>query len=102
MQTSSILFPCYSCGQINNRISPLARYLSKKTGTTVKTINFSDFSIYTNRLINGTIAIGYENSVVYVTASDSHKVTAMAVNDKSENKLCGIIITRPDSGIEPD
>jgi len=45
------MFPGYSCGQINNRISPLARYLSKKTGTTVKPINFSDFSIYTNRSV---------------------------------------------------
>ena len=94
------MFPGYSCEQLNNRISPLARYLSKKTGTTVRPVIFSNFSIYTNRLINGTIAIGYEDSVVYVTASDSHEVIAMAVNGESGDKLRGIIIARPDSGIE--
>ena len=94
------MFPGYSCEQTGNRISPLAGYLSRKTGTTVKPVIFSDYSIYTNRLINGTIAIGYEDSVVYVAASDSHEVIATAVNGESGDKLRGIIIAGPDSGIE--
>ena len=94
------MLPRYFPKRIMGMINPLAEYLSKEKGLTVKAVLTKDFAEYENRLKNGEIEIGYENPLVYVKVSKAHEVLVMAVKGDGGDKFRGIIITRPDSGIE--
>ncbi|MCP4719341.1 MAG: phosphate/phosphite/phosphonate ABC transporter substrate-binding protein, partial [Desulfobacteraceae bacterium] len=59
------MLPRYSPEEINRRVTPLARYLSKKTGHNIEIVIASDFGQYEKQLKNGSIAIGYENPYIY-------------------------------------
>lgn len=91
------MLPRYSSEEINQRITPLARYLSDKTGHQIKVVITSDFSQYEKQLKKGTIDLGYENPYIYTLVSESHEVLAMAVKGKNKDKFRGIVITRTDS-----
>lgn len=93
------MLPRYSSEEINRRISPLARYLTKKIGTTVEAVITNDFTQYEKRLKNGEIEIGYENPYIYVRVSDSQEVLAMALKGKGGDRFRGIIIVRAGSNL---
>ena len=93
------MLPRYSSEEINRRISPLARYLSKKAGVTIEAVIISNFTQYEKNLQNGAIEIGYENPYIYVLVSKTHEVLAMALKGKGGDKFRGIIIVRSDSDI---
>ena len=93
------MLPRYSPEEINRRITPLARYLSKKTGHNIEAVITSDFGQYEKQLKNGSIAIGYENPYIYALVSDSHEAIAMALKGKDKDKFRGIIIARVETGL---
>jgi len=93
------MLPRYSSEEINRRISPLARYLSKKAGVTIEPIIINNFAQYEKKLKNGVIEVGYENPYIYVLVSQTHEVLAMAIKDQGGDKFRGIIIVRAGSDI---
>jgi phosphonate transport system substrate-binding protein len=94
------MLPRYSTEEINRRISPLAQYLSKETGLEIVPVLTSSFDQYSKQLAGGSIDIGFENPYIYVLASDSHEVIAMAEKGKDGDRFRGIIITRKGSPIK--
>ncbi len=93
------MLPRYSPEEINRRVTPLARYLSKKTGHSIEIVIASDFGQYEKQLKSGSIAIGYENPYIYALVSESHEAIAMAVKGKNRDKFRGIIIARAETGL---
>ncbi len=91
------MLPRYSTEEINSRITPLAAYLSEKTGLKITPVLTSTFDQYSKQLSGGGIDIGFENPYIYVLASQAHDAVAMAVKGKDGDKFRGIIITRADS-----
>lgn len=91
------MLPRYSPEEINRRIIPLAKYLSKKTGQTIEVVITSDFAQYEKQLKNGSIEIGYENPYIYTLVAGRHEAIAMAVKGKDKDRFRGIIITRTES-----
>ena len=94
------MLPRYFPEKITSMITPLSAYLSEKTGMTIKPVLTKNFAEYENELKNGNIPIGYSNPLVYVKVSGRHEALAMAVKGAGGDKFRGIIISRPDSGIE--
>jgi len=93
------MLPRYSTEEINNRITPLAKYLSEQTGLDITPTLTSTFDQYLKQLSSGGIDIGFENPYIYVLASTSHDVIAMAVKGKDGDKFRGNIITRSGSSL---
>ncbi len=93
------MLPRYSTEEINQRITPLAQYLSKKTGLNITPTLTATFDQYLKQLLSGGINIGFENPYIYVLASEAHEVVAMAVKGIEGDKFRGIIITRSDSSM---
>jgi phosphonate transport system substrate-binding protein len=93
------MLPRFFPEKLTAMITPLAAYLSLETGATIVPVLTDNFAAYQTSILQGKIAIGYENPLVYVKVSDSQEVLATAVKGKGGNKFWGIIITRPDSGI---
>ncbi|MBU1419640.1 MAG: phosphate/phosphite/phosphonate ABC transporter substrate-binding protein [Proteobacteria bacterium] len=93
------MLPRYSTEEINNRITPLAEYLRKKTGLNILPTLTSTFDQYLKQLSSGGIDIGFENPYIYVLAAESHEVIAMAVKGGDGDRFRGIIITRSDSSL---
>jgi phosphonate transport system substrate-binding protein len=91
------MLPRYSSEEINRRISPLADYLSQKTGTKIEAVITSDFAQYEKQLKSGAIEIGYENPYIYTLVSETHEALAMAVKGKDRDKFRGIVVARADS-----
>lgn len=94
------MLPRYYPKKIRAMIAPLTEHLSQATGAKITPVLATDFREYENFLNSGEIEIGYENPLVYTKVSKSHEVLAMAVKGDGGNRFRGIIITRPDSGIQ--
>ncbi|MGB3211144.1 MAG: phosphate/phosphite/phosphonate ABC transporter substrate-binding protein [Desulforhopalus sp.] len=94
------MLPRYSTEEINNRITPLAKYLSQKTGLQITPTLTSSFGQYSKQLTSGNINIGFENPYIYVMTEGLHEVIAMAVKGNDGDKFRGIIITRSDSPLQ--
>ncbi len=93
------MLPRYSFEEINKRITPLAAYLSKKTGIAIEPVFINNFSQYEKQLNTGSIGIGYENPYIYILVSKSHEVVAMTLKGEGKDKFRGIIIVKADSDI---
>jgi len=93
------MLPRYSSEEINRRISPLADYLTQKTGAKIEAVITSDFTQYEKQLKSGAIGMGYENPYIYTLVSNTHEALAMAVKGKDRDKFRGIIIVRKGSGL---
>ncbi len=93
------ILPRYFPEKLTSMMTPLARYLSKETGFNVQPVLTDNFADYEAEINKGEIVIGYENPLVYINISKNHEVVARAVKGKGGDKFRGIIITRPDSGI---
>ena len=94
------MLPRYFPKKIQSMVNPLAEYLSDEIGVQVNLVITKDFTEYENRLKSGEIEIGYENPLVYTKVSAIHEVLAMAVKGEGGDRFRGIIIARPDSGIQ--
>ena len=94
------MLPRYFPKKIRSMIDPLAEYLSQKTSLAIKPVLTKDFTEYENSIKNGDIAIGYQNPLVYAKVSKVHEVLAMAIKGAGGDKFRGIVIARPNSGIE--
>ncbi len=94
------MLPRYSTEEINKRISPLAKYLSTKTGLKIETTLTPSFGQYSKQLSSGSINIGFENPYIYVMTDGLHEVIAMAEKGTDGDKFRGIIITRSDSSLQ--
>jgi phosphonate transport system substrate-binding protein len=94
------MLPRYFPKRIRSMIDPLAEYLSQKTGLAIKPVLTKDFNEYENSIKSGDIVIGYQNPLVYAKVSKAHEVLAMAIKGVGGDKFRGIVIARPDSGIE--
>ena len=93
------MLPLYSPGQIKQMITPLAEYLSQRTGHKIEVVIAGDFSRYEKSLKNGATDIGYENPYIYALVSQTHEAVAMALKGKDKGRFRGIIIARQDSGL---
>ncbi len=94
------MLPRYFPEKLIVMITPLASYLSKKTGLKIVPVLTKNFADYRARiLLNRDIAIGYENPMVYVKISSAHEAIATAIKGAGGDRFRGIVITRPDSGI---
>lgn len=93
------MLPRYFPEKLTAMITPMATYLSRETGNTIKPVLTDNFASFEAKILKGNIAIGYENPLVYVNVSGSHEVLATAVKGKGGDKFRGIIISRPDSEI---
>ncbi len=100
------MLPRYSTEEINKRIIPLAKYLTKQTGMQIEPTLTASFGQYSKQLSSGNINIGFENPYIYVMAAGQHEVIAMAVKGEDGgtgdggDKFRGIIITRADSSLQ--
>lgn len=93
------MLPRYFPEKLTAMITPLSSYLSRETGNSIKPILTDNFAQYEGEVLKGSIAIGYQNPLVYVNVSSRHEVLATAVKGKGGDRFRGIIISRPDSGI---
>ncbi|MBU1233094.1 MAG: phosphate/phosphite/phosphonate ABC transporter substrate-binding protein [Proteobacteria bacterium] len=93
------MLPRYFPEKLNAMLKPLAAYLSQETGYKIESVLTDNFASYEAEVLKNNIDIGYENPLVYVNVSTSHKVIAIAVKGEGGDKFRGIIISRPDSGI---
>ena len=94
------MLPRYSTEEINKRITPLAKHLSKTTGLNIAPTLTASFGQYSKQLSSGAINIGFENPYIYVMTAGLHEVIAMAEKGKDGDKFRGIIITRTDSSLQ--
>ncbi len=94
------ILPRYYPKQLTQMMTPLAEYLSNQLGEKVRLELAKDFTDYENKIKNGSIDIGYENPLVFSEVSTAHEALAMAVSKNDGDKFRGIVISRPDSGIE--
>jgi phosphonate transport system substrate-binding protein len=94
------MLPLYSTEEINERITPLAQYLSKTTGLHITPTLTASFDQYSKQLSSGAINIGFENPYIYVMTKGVHEVIAMAAKGEDGDKFRGIIITRTDSSLQ--
>lgn len=93
------MLPSYSADDVNNRITPLAKYLSREVGQPIEPVLAGDYAQYEKMLKDGAIQIGYENPYIYTLVSETHDVIAITIKDTDGNKSRGVIITRKDSDI---
>ena len=93
------MLPRYFPEQLTAMLSPLADYLSEKTGEEIKFILTKDFADYEKRVKSGEIAIAYQNPLVYMNVVDVQEVVAIANKGKDGVKFRGIVIARSDSPI---
>jgi len=94
------MLPRYFPEKLTAMITPLSEYLSAKIDYSITPILTANFAEYEKKVLNGSIEIGYENPLVYVNVSSVHEVLATAINGRSGDKFRGIVIVRPDSGID--
>ncbi len=94
------MLPRYSTEEINKRITPLAKYLTAKTGLQIEPTLTASFAQYSKQLSSGNINIGFENPYIYVMAARAHEVVAMVEKGTDGDKFRGIIITRSDSPLK--
>ena len=93
------MLPRYFPKRLTRMITPLAQYLAKETGYTIKPVLTDNFDQYEEHIRQGKIQIGYENPLIYSRVASVHRVIAMALKGQGGDKFRGIVITRPDSGI---
>ncbi len=88
------MLPRYSVEEIHKRIVPLAQYLSTKTGLRIEPVVTGSFAEYQQKLLGGTIDIGFENPYVYVLTATAHEAVALAEKKKDGTRFRGIVIAR--------
>jgi len=93
------MMPIYSSSEIQQRIAPLAQYLSEETGLRIETTIASDFAAY-NEIAEGDNMIAFSNPVFYASGTGRHDAIAIASKGEHGTRFRGIIVTRRDSGIE--
>ncbi len=94
------MLPRLSAEEINKRITPLAQYLTGKTGLTITPVVTASFAQYQKKMQSGAIHVGYSNPYIYTLVSDTHEVIAMADKGEGGTRFRGIIITRSDSPLK--
>jgi len=80
-------------------MQPLAEYLQKESGLTIKTVLTENFQDYEKRIQSGEIAIAYSNPLVYARVDGRHEALAMAIEEDGD-RFRGIVVTRPDSPLK--
>ena len=93
------MLPRHAPEEIMQRIGPLARYLTQRTGVVIEPVVERDYGEYEKRLRSGNIDIGYENPSVYARVSDVHEAIAMAVDHIGGDRFRGLVIARSDGDI---
>jgi phosphonate transport system substrate-binding protein len=80
-------------------LAPLAARLSAETGTAVRPLASRSQAQYEADMLQGRIAVGYEDPGVYVSISSRHEAVAAVRPERNGGLLRGIVISRPGSGI---
>ncbi len=93
------MLPRYFPEKMQAMMQPLAEYLAKESGLTIKVLPTENFQEYEKRILSGEIAIAYSNPLVYARVGDRHEALAMAVEEDGD-RFRGIVITRPDSPLK--
>nr|WP_303649983.1 phosphate/phosphite/phosphonate ABC transporter substrate-binding protein [Desulfobotulus pelophilus] len=94
------MLPLHSPEEVMERISPLALYLSVRTGKNIIPVIFRSYGDYETRALSGDIAIGYQNPSVYIRISDVHEPLFVAEDSLGGTRFRGLIITAADSPIQ--
>lgn len=93
------MLPAASAEAMTAALAPLAARLSAETGAAVRPLASGTQAQYEADILQGRIAVGYEDPAVYVSVSSRHEAVASAMLGKEGGLLRGIVISRPGSGI---
>lgn len=93
------MMPIFSSAEIQNRIAPVAQYLSQETGLRIETVVTNSFETY-GQLSDGERTISFSNPVYYASGSGRHKAIAIASKGEQGSRFRGLIVTRRDSNIK--
>ncbi len=92
------MLPIFSPTEIQQRIAPLAHYLSQETGLDIDTVVTNSFDTYSQISEDANI-IAFSNPVYYASGSGQHEAIAIASKGEQGTRFRGVIVTRRDSGI---
>ena len=98
------LLPLYSAITLNKRFSPLAAYLSAKTGRDFRLVIPKDFEEFVHLVRTGSVDFAYQNPYVYLLLAREGSLSSLALTvskepEKPRSTFRGVIITRRDSDI---
>jgi len=96
------MLPLYSAITLFDRLDPLMRYLSRKTGYEFKLVIPKDFEDFFDIVKEGKVEFSYSNPYIYIQLADSGYLNAFAntVLPSDGDIFRGIIITHRDSSIK--
>ncbi len=95
------VLPLYSAITLFERLDPLMRYLSRKTGYEFKLVIPRDFEDFFDTVKKGKVDFSYSNPYVYIQLAEDGSLRAFAntVLQQSGDIFRGVIITHKDSPI---
>ncbi len=98
------LLPLYSAITLNKRFTPLAAYLSQKTGRDFRLVIPKDFEEFVSLVRAGEVDFAYQNPYVYLLLAREGYVRSLALTvskepDQPRSTFRGVIITRHDSAV---
>ncbi|MDZ7762700.1 MAG: phosphate/phosphite/phosphonate ABC transporter substrate-binding protein [Desulfovermiculus sp.] len=98
------LLPLYSAITLNKRFTPLAAYLSQKTGRDFRLVIPKDFEEFVSLVRAGEVDFAYQNPYVYLLLAREGYVRSLALTvskepDEPRSTFRGVIITRHDSAV---
>ncbi len=93
------VLPRYYPEKLTAMTAPLIEHLKKELNADVSLRLTENFADYKHQVLDGTIAIGLENPLVYVSLCEKHEVIATAVHGEGKNMFRGIVITNAASKI---
>ncbi|TYT76032.1 phosphate/phosphite/phosphonate ABC transporter substrate-binding protein [Desulfobotulus mexicanus] len=94
------MLPLHSPEEVMDRISPLALYLSLRTGEKIIPVVYRDYAEYESKILSGELAIGYQNPSVYIKISDMHEPLFLAEDGIGGSRFRGLVILRSDSPVQ--
>ncbi len=95
------ILPLYSAITLFDRLDPLMRYLTEKTGYEFKLVIPRDFEDFFDTVKRGDVQFSYSNPYIYIQLADGGYLSAFAktIIKDSGDIFRGIIITHKDSAI---
>jgi phosphate/phosphite/phosphonate ABC transporter binding protein len=99
------LLPIYSPISLDRMFSPLAEYLSRKTGREFRLVIPRDFKEFATMIRQGQADFSYQDPYVYLLLAEGEGLTALATSlgprdEKPKDQFRGVILVRKDSGID--
>ena len=95
-----LVFPRRDASTTIKLFTPLAKYLSEKTGTNIKLRTVANYKTFMSALKTGDIGLVHLNQFQYINAHRDYGYEVIAQNEEfGEKNIAGAIYVRRDSGI---